>query len=56
MAILTIGLACYDQFYFTTSYPKENSKSFAYDFIESGGGPVQMRLIYWGYGEKIFTT
>ena len=55
MAILTIGLACYDQFYFTTSYPKENSKSFAYDFIESGGGPCANAAYLLGlWGEDIY--
>lgn len=39
MAILTIGLSCYDQFFFVNQFPKENTKEFATDLIESGGGP-----------------
>ena len=55
MTILTIGFACYDQFYFTTSFPKENSKLFAYDFIESGGGPCANAAYLLGlWGEDVY--
>lgn len=37
--ILTIGLSCLDQFFFIKQMPKENHKEYAYDFIQSGGGP-----------------
>lgn len=39
MTILTIGLSCYDQFFFINQYPKQNNKEYATDLIESGGGP-----------------
>lgn len=54
MTILSIGFACYDQFFFTQQYPKENSKSFSYDFIESGGGPCANAAYLLGlWGENI---
>ncbi len=40
MAILSIGFACFDQFFFLNEWPQENTKNFCHDFIESGGGPA----------------
>jgi len=55
MTILSVGFACYDQFFFTTAYPKENSKAFSYDFIESGGGPCANAAYLLGlWGENIY--
>lgn len=55
MTILSVGFACYDQFFFTTTYPKENSKAFSYDFIESGGGPCANAAYLLGlWGENIY--
>ncbi len=39
MAILTIGLSCYDQFFFIPHFPEENRKVFSTELLESGGGP-----------------
>lgn len=55
MTILSVGFACYDQFFFTPSFPKENSKAFSYDFIESGGGPCANAAYLLGlWGENVF--
>lgn len=40
MAIVHIGLSCYDQFFFVTETPAENVKTFTTKFMESGGGPA----------------
>ena len=54
MTILTIGLACYDQFFFTNNYPRENTKGIAVDFIESGGGPASNAAYLLGlWGENV---
>lgn len=52
--ILTIGLSCYDQFFFIKQFPEENQKEFAYDFLESGGGPCGNASYLLGkWGEKV---
>ncbi|WP_392565959.1 PfkB family carbohydrate kinase [Utexia brackfieldae] len=54
MTILSVGFACYDQFFFTPSYPKENTKAVSVDFIESGGGPCGNAAYLLGlWGEKV---
>lgn len=40
MAIVHIGLSCYDQFFFIDQTPAENVKTFSTQFLESGGGPA----------------
>ncbi|RIY32348.1 hypothetical protein CKF54_05050 [Psittacicella hinzii] len=40
MAIVHIGLSCYDQFFFVERTPAENVKTFSTQFLESGGGPA----------------
>ncbi|MCP5586742.1 kinase, partial [Klebsiella pneumoniae] len=39
MAVISVGLSCFDQFFFLNRWPEENTKNFSGDFIESGGGP-----------------
>ena len=39
MAILSIGFACFDQFFFLNEWPGRIPK-LCHDFIESGGGPA----------------
>ena len=60
MAILSIGFACFDQFFFLNEWPQENTKNFCHDFIESGGGPAAvrrpMRPGCWDYGARRFIT
>ncbi|WP_166372110.1 PfkB family carbohydrate kinase [Psychromonas sp. SA13A] len=57
MSILTIGLTCFDQFFFVNEYPKENSKYVATDYYESGGGPTANAAYLLGvWGEKCFHT
>ncbi|MDY4281597.1 MAG: PfkB family carbohydrate kinase [[Pasteurella] mairii] len=51
MAVLTIGLSCYDQFFFIPDYPVEDHKIFSTEFLESGGGPcgnASYLLGLWG--------
>lgn len=55
MAILSIGLSCYDQFFFLNEWPQENTKNFCHDFIESGGGPAANAAWLLGlWGEDIY--
>lgn len=53
--ILTVGLSCWDQFFLTHQVPKENNKGFAFDFMESGGGPTGNASWLLGkWGETIY--
>lgn len=55
MSILTIGLTCFDQFFFVNEYPKENLKYVATDYYESGGGPTANAAYLLGiWGESCF--
>ncbi len=55
MAILSIGFACFDQFFFLNEWPQENTKNFCHDFIESGGGPAANAAWLLGlWGEEVY--
>ncbi|ASX08141.1 carbohydrate kinase family protein [Escherichia coli] len=55
MAIITIGLSCFDQFFYINRWPKENTKNFSSDFIESGGGPCANAAWLLGlWGECVY--
>lgn len=55
MAVISIGLSCFDQFFFMNRWPEENSKNFSSDFIESGGGPCANAAWLLGlWGEDIY--
>jgi len=55
MAVISIGLSCFDQFFFMNRWPEENSKNFSSDFIESGGGPSANAAWLLGlWGEDIY--
>lgn len=59
MAILTIGLSCYDQFFFIPNFPQENRKVFSQALLESGGGPcgnASYLLGLWGVEVFHITT
>ncbi|TYG34990.1 kinase [Lonepinella koalarum] len=54
MAILTIGLSCYDQFFYIDNFIEEDQKTFATKLLESGGGPcgnAAYLLGLWGVDE-----
>lgn len=53
MSILTVGLSCFDQFFFVADYPKENTKNVAVDYYESGGSPASNAAYLLGvWGEE----
>ena len=53
MSILTVGLSCFDQFFFVSDYPKENTKNVAIDYFECGGSPSSNAAYLLGlWGEK----
>lgn len=55
MALISIGLSCFDQFFFMNCWPEENTKNFSSDFIESGGGPCANAAWLLGlWGEDIY--
>ncbi|MBW5408652.1 carbohydrate kinase family protein [Morganella morganii] len=55
MAVISVGLSCFDQFFFLNRWPEENTKNFSGDFIESGGGPCANAAWLLGlWGEDIF--
>jgi sulfofructose kinase len=55
MAILCMGLACFDQFFFLNEWPQENTKNFCHEFIESGGGPAANAAWLLGlWGEDVY--
>lgn len=55
MAILSVGFACFDQFFFLNEWPQENTKNFCHDFIESGGGPAANAAWLLGlWGEDVY--
>ncbi|MFC6277088.1 carbohydrate kinase family protein [Psittacicella hinzii] len=59
MAIVHIGLSCYDQFFFVEKTPAENVKTFTTAFMESGGGPAGNAAFVtgkWGAPTYILTT
>ena len=33
MAVISVGLSCFDQFFFLNRWPEENTKNFSGDFI-----------------------
>lgn len=55
MAVISVGLSCFDQFFFLNRWPEENTKNFSGDFIESGGGPCANAAWLLGlWGEDIY--
>lgn len=59
MAIITIGMSCYDQFFYIPNFPKENRKVFSTNYLQSGGGPcgnASYLLSLWGEEVYHITT
>ncbi|RIY35234.1 carbohydrate kinase family protein [Psittacicella gerlachiana] len=59
MAIVCIGLACYDEFFFVEQLPAENQKTFSQRFLESGGGPAANAAYLtslWGLETYLLTS
>lgn len=59
MAIITIGMSCYDQFFYVPNYPQENRKVFSHHYLQSGGGPcgnASYLLALWGEDVYHITT
>lgn len=59
MAIITIGMSCYDQFFYIPNFPEENRKVFSYNYLQSGGGPcgnASYLLALWGEDVYHITT
>lgn len=59
MAIVCVGLACYDEFFYLDELPKENEKTFSSRFFESGGGPAtnaSYLTASWGLETYLLTS
>ncbi len=55
MSIITVGFSCFDQFFFSDLFLKENTKGVATDYLESGGGPAANAAYLLGlWGESVF--
>lgn len=59
MALITIGMSCYDQFFYIPNFPQENRKVFSQNYLQSGGGPcgnASYLLALWGEKVHHITT
>lgn len=56
MAILSIGFACFDQFFFLNEWPQENTKTFVMILLKAAAVRRPMRPGCWDYGARRFIT
>ena len=50
MAVISVGLSCFDQFFFLNRWPEENTKISPAILLKAAADPVPMRHGYWDCG------